>query len=666
MKKIKHNRVLVFILLLVNSFIFAQEKWEYSDLTPKQTVKSHLYFLERQNYNPTISSYTIGGNYTRTEKKALAVKLKDILLKHKVNVDEILDKRWSIVNRRKYVLFSDMPEIYLSRKDGKWQYSEETSESIDSIYNSYYLKIKKDNNFNSELKNIIKQKGSNNKRLKTNSSKNKNVVNSEEKTNSNNKDILEVDLSTPYNTILSHLLFLDDSLFRPDLAAKTINFADDDTLFAEDLAIKLKQIYLGAHGFVFNLEKISKDTNFVDTVTNKHIYYPNINHPKLYLEKIGDNWMYSRITSKLINSVHKDMYSEDANQIFSFADNFKKLAGINGNSIVFYDIKLWQIYMFLYFIIIWLIIYLIDIYIIKHIILRILRNSRYGKIIYKIIKTLTLIIFWYITRTYIPSFDLSMDLSNILHEFVNVFIIFQNTLVSIYIVDFIKLRFTKETIATSTQGLIIFMSLIVKTIIFITSLLFLIKALDFNLVNVLAGLSIGGFALALGAQDTIKNFFGSLMIFADKQFSVGDYIKSDKISGTVEEVGLRTTKIRTFHNSVLVVPNSKLADNSIDNMGRRIYRRYNGKFVINFGTPTDKINNLIEKTKEYIANSDITRKDFYMVYINDFSTYGIEMLVYVFFVTNDWEIEMSEKHKLIEFILDTAKELDIEFAIPPK
>jgi len=664
MKKIKYNRALVIILLLVNSFIFAQDKWEYSDLTPKQTVKSHLYFLERQNYNPTISSYTIGGNYTRTEKKALAVKLKDILLKHKINVDEILDKRWSIVNRRKYVLFSDMPEIYLSRKDGKWQYSQETSEFIDSIYSSYYLKIKKDNNFNSELKSIINKNSFNHKQVKINNLKKESNVGSEKESNS--KNIFDVNLSTPYNTIVSHLLFLDDSIFRPDLAAKTINFSDEDTLFAEDLAIKLKQIYLGANGFVFNIEQLSKDTNFIDTLTNKHIYYPNINYPKLFLEKIGDKWLYSRITSKLINSVHKDMYSEDAEQIFSFADNFKKLAGINKDNIVFYNIKLWQIYMFLYFFIIWLAIYVINLYIVKYIILQILKNSRYKKIIYKIIKTSTLIIFWYITRTYIPSFGVNMDLSNLLHKFVNVFIIFQNTLVSIYLVDFIKFRFTKETIATSTQGLIIFMTLIVKTIIFITSLLFLIKALDFNLVNVLAGLSIGGFAIALGAQDTIKNFFGSLMIFADKQFSVGDYIVSDNISGTVEEVGLRTTKIRTFHNSVLVIPNSKLADNSIDNMGRRKYRRYNGKFVINFGTPTDKINNLIEKTKEYIANSDITRKDFYMVYVNNFSTYGIEMLVYVFFVTNDWEIEMKEKHELIEFILDTAIELKIEFAIPPK
>jgi len=671
MKIIKLNfRSLIVLFLLISNFILAQEKYEYSDLTPRQTVKSHLYFLQRENYNPTISSYTIAGNFSRIEKEALAVKLKDILLKHKINVDNILDKKWSIVNRKKYVLFSDMPELYLARKNGKWQYSEQASLAIDSIHSNYYLKIKKANNFHSELENIIKQKHFDKKKLKTNKSKiqstnitSNNTVNKEIK---DNKEALVVNLSTPYNTIVSHLIFLEDSLFRPDLAAKTINFTDEDSLFAEDLAIKLKQIYLGANGFVFDIEQLSKDTNFIDTVTNKHIYYPNINYPKLYLEKVGDKWLYSHITSKLINSVHKDMYSEDADQIFSFSDSFKLIAGINKDNIIFYNLKLWQIYMLLYFFIIWLIIYLVNLYFVKFIILRVLKNSRYNKITFKIIKTLSLIIFWYITRAYLPSFGVNMDLSNLLHKFVNVFIIFQNTLISIYIVDSLKLRFTKDSIPTSTQGLIIFMSLIVKTIIFITSLLFFIKALDFNLVNVLAGLSIGGFALALGAQDTIKNFFGSLMIFADKQFSVGDYISSDKISGTVEEVGLRTTKIRTFHNSVVVVPNSKLADNSLDNMGRREYRRYKGIFVIKYDTPTDLIESFINKIKEEIAHREDTRKDFYMVHINDFSTYGLEMLVYVFFAVPEWEQEMNGKHELIAKILDFAKELNIEFAIPPK
>ena len=638
------------ILSFVTSISFSQESWEFSNSTPRETVKSHLYFLEKASYDPQLASFTLGGNFNQHKKEKLAIKLKDILLKHKIDLEKILDRKKGVLQKSKYVLFPDMPEIYLVRINRKWQYSEETVKLIGTTFNKYFLNIKEENNFQSEIKKVIFKK-----------SKNNDTSSVEEV----NEDVFVLDQSTPYNTIISHLLFLDDSLYNPRIAAKTINFIGNDTLYAEELAIKLKQIYLGSSKHVFNIKELSADSNYVDSASNKHLYYPNPSLPELYLEKIGDKWFYSNSTSKLINSVHADMYSEDAAQIFSFSDRFKKLAGIeHGTS--FYDLKLWQVYMFLYFIIIGIILYLINIFLLKMIVLRVLRNSRYDKTIYKIIKVSSFTMFWYITDAYMPAFGLDMEMMNILHKIVNVFVVFNITLLSIYIVNFLRIRFTKEGTSASTQGLVIFMALIVKTIIFITSLLFLIRALDFNLVNVLAGLSIGGFAIALGAQDTIKNFFGSLMIFADKQFSVGDWISSDKVSGTVEEVGLRTTKIRTFHNSVVVVPNSQLADNSIDNMGRREFRRYKGSFVIKFDTPTERIEDFTNKIKDEIANRKDTRKDFYMVYINDFSTYGIEILVYVFFKVPDWESEMHGKHELITKILDFAKELDITFAIPPK
>ena len=649
------HKIIIILLLFISSISFSQEKWGFSNSTPQETVKSHLYFLDKDHYDPKIASYVLAGSLPIREKEKLVIQLKDILIKHKINVDNVLNKKRGIIEKNKYVLFSDMPEIYLVRQNKKWIYSEETVSKISFLHQSYFLNLKKKNGFQTELKKVIKHKT---RKPIAKSDTTKSVEDSNME--------LKLDLSTPYNTIVSHLIFLDDSLYRPDLAAKTINFSGDDTLYAEELAIKLKQIYLGSNSLVFDIEKLSTDTNFIDTISNKHIYYPNPKYPELYLEKLGDYWLYSNATSKLINSVHKDMYSEDAEQIFSFSDKFKRWAGLKKDYVVFSDVKLWQLYMFLYFFIIWVIIFFINIYLVKYVVLRILKNSRYKHIIHKILRSLFLVIYWYATKSYLPSFELSMDVMNFLHKFVNVLIIFHNTLIAIYLVDFLKIRFTKESVPTSTQGLIIFMSLIVKTIIFITSLLFLIKAMDFNIVNVLAGLSIGGFALALGAQDTIKNFFGSLMIFADKQFSVGDYISSDKISGTVEEVGLRTTKIRTFHNSVVIVPNSKLADGSIDNMGRRKYRRYKAKFILKFDTETQKIEELVQKIREEIKTREDTRKDFYMVYMNDFSTYGIEVLVYVFFKVPDWENEMKGKHELITKILDFAKELEIEFAIPPK
>jgi MscS family membrane protein len=200
--------------------------------------------------------------------------------------------------------------------------------------------------------------------------------------------------------------------------------------------------------------------------------------------------------------------------------------------------------------------------------------------------------------------------------------------------------------------------------IFTASMLFVIDTLNFNLFNFLAGLSIGGFALALGAQDTVKNFLGSLMIFADKSFRVGDWISNGEVDGTVEEIGLRSTKIRTFHNSVVTVPNSLLSDNNIDNLGRRIYRRYKTTMVIKYETPSAKIEEFTNRINQLIENQKETRKDFFMVYMSDFSSFGVEVLIYTFFQVSDWKQEMKAKHELIKSILDVKDELGIEFSVP--
>ena len=654
---IKKFSILISLLLLM-LFGFSQEEWEFSNSTPRETVKSHLYFLEKQHYDPVLSSYTLMGNLPENKKVRLIKQLKAILLKHKINVEEISDKRKSFFNGGKYILFEDMPEIYLERDSQKWLYSEETVNSIEDIYNKYVIKRTQKVAFKEDLKNAFSKQ--------LNTSKNEITIIDSTNINPQNEIVQpELNLSTPYNTIVSHLFFLEDSIYRPGLSAQTINFSLSDSSRIEELSVKLKQIYLGSSHEIFNLKKLSTDSNYIDSTSGRHFYFPNLKYPELFLEKIGDTWMYSNSTSKLINSVHQNIYSEDAEQIFKFSDRFKKWAGSETQTF-FYDVKLWQIFMLLYFVIIGFVILLVNHFIIRRFVFFILKNNKYKKLIYKIYHVVVFIVFYHILELYIPALEMDMSVMHVIHKVVRILIIFNTTVLSFYIVNILKIRFAKEDIPVSQQGLLVFIALILKVIIFTTSLLFIISALDFNLVNVLAGLSIGGFALALGAQDTIKNFFGSLMIFADHPFSVGDYISNDKVTGTVEEVGLRTTKIRTFHNSVVTVPNSKLADDNIDNLGRRRYRRFNAKIIIDFDTPTDKIDAFVEKIREEIKNHPDTRKDFYLVSLNNFSTYGLEILLYVFFEVPEWSMEMTAKHQLMSKVLDFAKESGIKFAIPPR
>ena len=171
-------------------------------------------------------------------------------------------------------------------------------------------------------------------------------------------------------------------------------------------------------------------------------------------------------------------------------------------------------------------------------------------------------------------------------------------------------------------------------------------------------------ALALAAQDTVSNFFGSLMVILDRPFQVGDWIKTGDVEGTVEEVGFRSTRIRTFYNSLITLPNANLIKASVDNLGDRTYRRWSTRLGIAYDTPPEKIDAFCEGIRELVRKHPYTRKDYYHVYFNEFGSDSLQILVYVFFFTPDWATELRERHRLGVDIVRLAAELEIEFAFP--
>jgi len=635
------QRILLIAFIIVSISGFAQDKWEFSNSTPYKAVKTHFYFLDKQHYNLKLATFVLGNTKMSTRsKESTVIKLRAILKKMGLKLEDVPDRRKGIVEKNKYQFFPNEPSLFLIRVNRKWVYSPTTIKAIPELYSKYVLGIK-----NSSKKKI---------------SQKNNIITKIVKEDSTG---IEFSLATPANTIKSHLIFLSDSFFNPELASQTINFAPEDTANAEELALMLKQVYLGAGTQVFDIDELSNDTNYLDS-NGVAIYHPNPVFPELYLEKIGDNWLYSRSTSKLIRSVHQDMYDGSAEEVFKFSDKFKRWAGVNSNTLVGQSLKLWQFYMLLYFTGLVILLFLINKILIRKLFKLLMRNSPFQHNFYQLLSTISFSILFTIIRNYAPSVGLTIQYNYIFIKTISLFIIFTNTLLALYIVNGLKIFFTRGHLHDSRFGIVIFTSLIVKSIIFTVSLLFIIKLLDFSVINFLAGLSIGGFALAFGAQETIKNFLGSLMIFADKSFRVGDWISNGNVDGTVEEIGLRSTKIRTFHNSLVTVPNSLLSDNNIDNLGRRIYRRYKTKLTIKYNTPSDKIALFTNKISEAIGNHPETRKDFYMVYMSDFSMYGTEVLIYTFFEVSDWNKEMKAKHDLIKTILDIKDELQIEFAVP--
>jgi MscS family membrane protein len=195
-------------------------------------------------------------------------------------------------------------------------------------------------------------------------------------------------------------------------------------------------------------------------------------------------------------------------------------------------------------------------------------------------------------------------------------------------------------------------------------IVFLADNLNINITSLLAGLGIGGIAFALAAQDTVKNFFGSVTVLLDRPFQVGDWVVIDKIEGTVEELGFRSTRIRTFYNSLITLPNANLISAHVDNYGARKYRRWKTYLGVAYDTPPKKVDVLCEGIRELVRRHPYTRKDYFHVYLNQFGAHSLDILLYIFFETPDWATELRERHRLGVDILRLTQYLGVEIAFP--
>ncbi len=209
------------------------------------------------------------------------------------------------------------------------------------------------------------------------------------------------------------------------------------------------------------------------------------------------------------------------------------------------------------------------------------------------------------------------------------------------------------------------MSLVLKILVAVFGLATVLKLFGFDVGTVLAGLGIGGLAVALAAQDTLKNFFGSLMLIADRTFRVGDLVQiGAKEEGVVETVGLRSTRIRALDDSLMTIPNSDLTTSHITNFGARRYRRFRTQLNIAHGTTPEALISFREGTLELIRNRSCVRQGKYEVAVSDLASSGIQLLIQLFFEVPDGHAELLARDSLILDILRLAERLGIAFDTP--
>lgn len=204
-----------------------------------------------------------------------------------------------------------------------------------------------------------------------------------------------------------------------------------------------------------------------------------------------------------------------------------------------------------------------------------------------------------------------------------------------------------------------------KTFVVAIGVIAIGDSLTLDMKGILAGMGIAGLGVSLAAKDTLSNLFGSLTVLLDRPFRIGDWVKIDgNIEGMVEEVGLRSCRIRTFYNSLITIPNGMLTNAHIDNLGMRQYRRLSTTIGIQYDTPAEKVEAFCEGIRQIILSHQYTRKDNFHVYFNSMGDFSLNILLYVFFECDDWSIELNERHRLLLDILRLGREMGVEFAFP--
>jgi len=474
-----------------------------------------------------------------------------------------------------------------------------------------------------------------------------------------------VDLSTPRKAVATCLGDLSDSSFHSSLAQNLISADMVKSGKRREKLVDQLYRFLKGRGVQINLEDIPDEANFQDTLRqSRYIYILSYRFPSVYLEKTGNQWLFSSETVEAIPRLYSQAFPLGIDWLINLLPKQSRRE--------FFGLQLWQYPAILLLItFIFLIIRLLS-WLIRGAFTKILFRFGYQHLaltyVRPIARPLGLMIAMIITNIVLPLLQLPLNLAHILNIGVEALIPLFGTIAAYRGMDIIALYFKKlsdKTESTLDDQLVPLFRKALKTFVVAIGGIYVLQNLSIDILPLLGVLSIGGLAFALAAQDTVKNFFGSLMIFIDKPFQIGQWISSvGGIEGTVEEVGLRSTRIRTFSNSVIYVPNGKLADATINNYGLRNYRRFNTTITINYDTPPDLIELFIDGLKKIILEHPNSRKDFYHVYMNNLGAHSLDILFYMFFEAEDWGHELRYRHEVIMRIIRLAHTSGIQFAFP--
>ena len=249
--------------------------------------------------------------------------------------------------------------------------------------------------------------------------------------------------------------------------------------------------------------------------------------------------------------------------------------------------------------------------------------------------------------------------SQIIDAGLTIFIVYQLVVTVQLIINFIAKRHLE---ADGSRSLVALISGVAKFVLWSFGILLILSNLGINVTSLIAGLGIGGIAVALAAQSILGDVFSSLVIYFDKPFTIGDFITFDGEAGTVERVGFRTTRIRSIKGEEIVVSNTDLTSQKVHNYKKMENRRIVFNLGVTYGTSSAKLRKIPKMIKEIIKG--VKETEFDRVHFNEFGDSALLFEVVYYVKSSDYSKYMDINQKINLKIKDAFRKEEIEMAFP--
>ncbi|MBS4212865.1 mechanosensitive ion channel family protein [Bacillus sp. FJAT-29953] len=211
-----------------------------------------------------------------------------------------------------------------------------------------------------------------------------------------------------------------------------------------------------------------------------------------------------------------------------------------------------------------------------------------------------------------------------------------------------------------------FISRTIRVIIIAISISIIGQEFNYDVNGLVAGLGLGGLAFALAAKEAVGNLIGGVVIVTEKPFSIGDWIKTPSVEGIVEDINFRSTKVRTFSQALVTVPNATLANEAITNWSRMGKRKIDFHLRLNYKTTKEDIQRVVSRIRQLLGTHEEIHPDTIMVAFDHYNESSLDVLVYFFTNTTVWAEHVRIKHEINLEIMGILEQEGVEVAFPSR